>query len=557
MASHASAPACASASEARAVKTQWVLWLCLMGLSCRTPEPAAPPPPTLVMQLEDTPEPPVLAPERPARVAIELAADAGSLSKLQREVLLDGDLPLADAQTFGDPYSEHEGIFTFRGGPRRSGGAFGVIPRKPSKLTVAWSLKTGEGRAPWYGGTGWTGQPVIVRWPAVMRHSMPKLKSLRDDDDFVEVIQGSLDGSVHFIDLATGKRSRPALVTGNSIKGSVSLDPRGYPLLFVGQGIPQTRPIGLRVFELINHTEVFFLPGSDKAAPRRGWGAFDSSGLLNRATDTYVVGGENGLLYLIKLNTDFDPLALTLHVKPEVARYRYKSPGLSHFGIENSLSVVSNLAFFADNGGTLQAVDLRTMTPRWKFEAGDDTDATLALELEGERPKLYTGTEVDKTGPRGTSWLRRIDGFTGTADWQVGIKCSGALAPKKIDAGVFSTPTLGSGEVSDLVFFSVSRCPGGEDGVLLALDKRTGREVWRVLLAQFSWSTPTLLTDEDGHAWLLHGGIGGRVRLHDARTGKEVASVQLQGDIEATPSVFNGRAVLGTRANRIYGIDIR
>ena len=67
--------------------------------------------------------------------------------------------------------------------------------------------------------------------------------------------------------------SRPALVTGNSIKGSVSLDPRGYPLLFVGQGIPQTRPIGLRVFELINHREVFFLPGSDKAAPRRGWGA--------------------------------------------------------------------------------------------------------------------------------------------------------------------------------------------------------------------------------------------------------------------------------------------
>ena len=43
---------------------------------------------------------------------------------------------------------------------------------------------------------------------------------------------------------------------------------------------------GLRVFELINDSEVFFLPGSDRAAPRKGWGAFDSSGLLNRATDS-------------------------------------------------------------------------------------------------------------------------------------------------------------------------------------------------------------------------------------------------------------------------------
>ena len=41
--------------------------------------------------------------------------------------------------------------------------------------------------------------------------------------------------------------------------------------------------------------------GSDPAAPRAGWGAFDSSGLLNRATDTFVVGGENGLLYALAL----------------------------------------------------------------------------------------------------------------------------------------------------------------------------------------------------------------------------------------------------------------
>jgi outer membrane protein assembly factor BamB len=437
-----------------------------------------------------------------------------SLVSMRRELLFDGGVPLADAQTFPDAYSEHDGIFTFRGGPRRTGGAWGVIPREPHELSIAWMVETEQSKAPWFGGSGWTGQPAIVRWPAVVRHSMTRLGSLRQRNDFVEVIQGSLDGNVHFIDLATGKRSRPMLHTGNPIKGSVSLDPRGYPLLFVGQGIPQNKPIGLRVFELINDTEVFFLPGSDRAAPRKGWGAFDSSGLLNRATDTYVVGGENGLLYLLRLHTNFDPLALTLKVAPEVARYRYKSPGNEHFGIENSLSVLQNLAFFADNGGTLQAVDLRTMTPRWKFEAGDDTDATLALELETSGPKLYTGTEVDKTGPKGRTWLRRLDGLTGKPEWERSYPCQGQTGPpKKIDAGVFATPTLGTGEVSELVFFVLSRCPGPENGVLLALNKFTGKEEWRYEYPLFSWSTPTLLTDEEGHAWLLHGGIGGVVRL--------------------------------------------
>ena len=528
----------------------------LLVLSCRTPpapvpEPAVEPPPVVVVAEPPPPPPP------PSRT-IELDPHPDSLARLQRELIFDGGVPLAEEQTFGDTYSEHPGIFTFRGGPRRTGGAWGVIPREPHELSIAWTVATEQSKAPWYGGSGWTGQPVIVRWPAVVRHSMTKLGPLRQRDDFVEVMQGSLDGNVHFIDLATGLRSRPMLHTGNPIKGSVSLDPRGYPLLFVGQGIPENRPIGLRVFELINDTEVFFLPGSDKAAPRKEWGAFDSSGLLNRATDTFVVGGENGLLYLIRLHTNFDPLALTLKVAPEVARYRYKSPGNSYFGIENSLSVLQNLAFFADNGGTLQAVDLRTMTPRWKFEAGDDTDATLALELEPSGPKLYTGTEVDKTGPKGKTWLRRLDGLTGKPEWERGYHCQGSLGPpKKIDAGVFATPTVGTGEVSDLVFFVLARCPGPEDGVLVALDKHTGKEVWRYEFPLFSWSTPTLLTDEDGHAFLLHGGIGGVVRLLEARTGLEVARLQLEGDIESSPAVFNGRAVLGTRANRIYGIDIK
>jgi outer membrane protein assembly factor BamB len=460
-----------------------------------------------------------------------------------------------EAQHFPDAYALVDGVLTFRGGPRRTGGAFGTIPRQPIGLELAWQLKTSRSKAPWFGGAGWTGQPAIVRWPAVIRHSMPRLGRFRHDDALVEVIQGSLDGNVYFLDLYTGQKTRKPIHTGNPIKGSVSVDPRGYPLLFVGQGIPEKPKLGLHVYELIGHSEVFLLPGRDRDAPR-GWGAFDSSGLLNRETDTYFQPGENGLFYFLKLNTVFDPVALTLSVDPQVTRYRYRQAKQRQFGIENSISVARNLAFFADNGGNIQALDLRTFQPVWSFDAGDDTDASLTLELEDGAPVLYTGCEVDKTGPQGRTHLRKLRGLTGEQAWEVTYPCQGALTPRKIDAGVFATNAVGTGDVRDLVFFTLARCPGPEDGKLLALDKATGREVWRVDFPHYAWSSPTLLKDADGHSYLLQGDITGLVRLFDARDGREVARVDLPGEVEASPAVFEDRVVLGARNDTIYGLRI-
>ncbi len=492
---------------------------------------------------------------QPAPVtSLELEVQPDTRGRLDAE-LLDGGAAPGERGVFPEPYSSLEGVFTFRGGPTRTGGAFGTIPANPNKLEIAWSVQTEHGQAPWFGGAGWTGEPVIVRWPAVIRRSMHRLGRYRADEGLTEVIQGSLDGHVYFLDLYTGAKTRRPLDTGNPIKGSVSLDPRGFPLLFVGQGIPEKRNIGLYAYELIDDTQVFFLPGHDASALRSWWGAFDSSGLLNRKTDTYVVGGENGLVYSIKLNSDFDPIALTMKVSPVISRYRYQNAkhDAERLGVENSLTVVKNVAFFADNSGIIQAVDLRTFEPLWAFDAGDDTDASLTVEW----PALYTGCEVDRTGPKGYAHVRRLDARTGAVEWDRAYLCEGTLEPKKHQAGVFATNVIGRGDVADLVFFTLSRCPGEKKGAVVALDKETGRQVWKHDLPYFSWSSPTALTDANGKTWLLQGGIGGFVRLIDARTGKQAAQVQLVGDIEASPAVFGDRAVLATRADRIYGLRIR
>jgi outer membrane protein assembly factor BamB len=530
---------------------------CALLLGCRTAAPAPVPVVTVPAPVvAAVPAPPVVveAPAPPPAPATPTPFEVTPMGPAYEAADGSGPVDLS-TQIFPEPYAVADGVLTFRGGPTRTGGAFGTIPSKPTQLKIVWQVKTSESKPPWNGGTGWTGQPVIVRWPDVIRHSMPKLKARTGQAGFVEVIQGSLDGNVYFIDLATGQKTRPPLRTGNPIKGSVSLDPRGYPLLFVGQGIPFKSKLGLRAYDLITHKEIFLLPGRDTGAPR-AWGAFDSSGLLNRKTDTFVVGGENGFFYSLKLNTHFDPITLSLQVAPKVTRYRNAALSSHYLGIENSLAIARTLVFFSDNGGSIQALDLRTLAPVWRFDAGDDTDASLTLDYEAGAPVLYTGNEVDKTGPRGRTHLRKLDGLTGKELWERTYPCIGALTPKKIDAGVFATNAVGTGDVANLVFFTLSRCPGPENGMVLGLDKATGQEMWRHPLKRFSWSSPTLVRDGEGHTWILQGDISGSLRLLDARDGREVTSVKLHGQIEATPAVFDDMIVLGTRQSRIFGVRI-
>ena len=50
---------------------------------------------------------------------------------------------------------------------------------------------------------------------------------------------------IHFLDAATGERTRPDFTMGDIIKGSVTLDPDGFPLLYVGSRDPNYRVIAL------------------------------------------------------------------------------------------------------------------------------------------------------------------------------------------------------------------------------------------------------------------------------------------------------------------------
>ncbi len=459
-------------------------------------------------------------------------------------------------------YTEIPGVLTFRGNNYRDAPVYGTSEVTDKKLQVVWTHDTGDVSAEGshWAGAGWTGQPLLVNWPTETKAAMGFEQSVVSDRAFVEVLYPVVDGKVYRLDLATGRDVKPPMDTGFAFKGTGSVDPRGYPLLYAGMGLNEngdnTGAWRYRIFDLIQNQEVAGWDGSDAGAPRE-WGAFDSSALVNAATDTLIEPAENGLVYKVKLNAKYDPAAKTVSVDPQYTKMTYSTADSSRHGIESSAAAYRNLVFAGDNDGNIVCWDATTLQVVWVRPTGDDTDATIVLDATSEGPFLFTGNEIDKRGEAGATsgpiTIQKINALTGQQVWQWQTD---ALYDKAVNGGLMATPVLGTGEVSDLVFFNVAKTLSQKQGSLVALDKKTGTLAWRRDLPSFSWSSPLLLTGKDGHSYGIVGDSSGLLHLFDPNTGRDYSTLQLSKNIEATPAVYGNMLVVGTYAKKLYGVRI-
>lgn len=460
---------------------------------------------------------------------------------------------------FGAPeaYDMVDGITTFRGDNHRSGAAFGTRSVTEEKLEIVWTYDELTIVDPQWPGVGWTGQPLLVRWPEEVRKVM-NLNQEYKDKDFVEVIQAALDGNIYFLDLETGRPSRPHITTGFPIKGSPFIDPRGYPLLYSGMGINElkdgkTTPWKYRIFSLIDQNEIFSIPGKDPVTTRT-WGAFDSTGLVHAETDTLFECGENGILYKVKLNTEFDPTKGEISINPEIVKYKYQNLYSSRLGIEVSPVIYRDLIFFADNGGMLQCVDINTLKPKWAFNLGDDTDCTPVIEEADDGVYLYIGNEVDGQGAVGSSTVRKINALTGEQVWSRSYEC---FNNNGINGGVLSAPTVGTGDIDDVVIFNITRIGTEWGGKLVALDKKTGQEVWTKTLRYYGWSSPTVFKSDEGKSYMIFCDSQGNMYLMDPKNGETLDTVSVERNVEASPAIYNDMIVVGSYARKIFGVRIK
>ena len=466
---------------------------------------------------------------------------------------------------FGDSsqYSDLEGVTAFRGNNYRDSASFGERTVTQKKLEIVWTQPLGaiSAHGSYWPGSGWTGQPLLIHWPEDTRNMMNINQEMKSKD-LVEVIYPVLDGNIYFLDIETGKPTRDKIEIGYPIKGTAMVDPRGYPVLYTGMGINENNgkftEYKYRIINLLNQKELYTIFGRDEMA-FRGWGATDSSALLDKKTDTLLSLGENGLVYKVKLNTQFDKQAGTLTMAPNLTKYRYRSPYSDEQGIENSPAIYKNYMYFNDNGGTLQCLDLNTMKPVWIYNTEDDTDSTTVIEETSEGVFLYTANQVDKRGENGKNKtanceIRKFNALTGELIWQKDYQC---LYNYYINGGALATPVVGKDDISDIVIYSICFTGTNQDGILVALNKKTGEEVWKKKLPAYSWSSPLDFKSSDGKTYVVYCDFAGWMHLIDPVDGKTLHSISLGGNVESSPSIYNDMIVVGSYAKKIFGIKIK
>ena len=478
----------------------------------------------------------------------------------------------ANPISFGGPsrYFSLPGIPTFRGNNYRTGGSYGTVSMtartfsEPIWINYTDALETSEGG--YWTGNGWTGQPLIVQWDNETRQIMNLYSEKKAKEGLVEVVYASLDGYIYFIDLEDGEYTRDPLYLGMTFKGAGALDPRGYPLMYVGSGdytAGGTAP-HMYIISLIDGSVLFEYGNNDPAA-ERDWCAFDSSPLVDAETDTLIWPGESGVLYTVRLNTVYDKAAGSISISPDiVARTTYitsKYSGYSYWlGYECSAVIMDHYIYLSENGGMFYCVDLNTMELVWAQDTKDDSNSSPEAEYNVKTGEgyLYTAPSLHWTADDGWGSINiyKLNALTGEIVWQHEYECG---TVDGVSGGVQASPVLGKAgsNIEDLVIYPVARTPGMWSGILVALNKETGEEAWRLDMDNYTWSSPVAVYTEDNKGYLVLFDSGGLGFLIDGATGEVIDETSVQYLVEATPAIYENTIVVGTRGQEIYALKLQ
>ncbi len=434
----------------------------------------------------------------------------------------------------GKPWADlgaAEGLLTFRGNPTRTYYGQGPVP---AAAAVQWSYDVGcsnsnvGGSAQQWCGSGWTGQPAVFHPPG--------------DDSSWWVAFGGYNRKVNFLDPATGAEAYPPYATNDIIKGSITIDPDGFPLMYTGSRdnffhvVAIDRPEPQALWKL----------DANAVQPTKWNNDWDGSALV---IDDYLFeGGENSRFFIVKLNRSIGADGF-VQVAPEIV---FSTEGWDseltaavggNVSIENSVAISGNVVYFANSGGLVQGWDISSLdtggTPErvFRFWTGDDTDATIVIDNEG---MLYVGSEYERGNSRSKELGQIMKLDPSKPDdplvW-------GREARNGIDTGVWATPALHE----DLVIVAT------DDGRVLGLDRADGSERWVLRLPGPLWQSPVIVDDV-----LIQGDCNGTLHSFDmsdiTAPPMPLWEVELGGCIESTPAVLNGQIFVGTRSGKFFAI---
>jgi outer membrane protein assembly factor BamB len=413
--------------------------------------------------------------------------------------------PWVDRRTVGRPWGDAvSGLLTFRGNPTNTWYGTGPAPATP---VVKWrypdapmcSQSTDMGVTSTWCGNGWTGQPVIWERP----------------DGVTEMMFGGYDRMFHFVDTATGENTRSPILTGDLVKGSPTIDPDGYPLVYFG-----SRDNFLRIAALDRgEAEVLWKFEADLSMEGRWNDDWDGSPRI--VNDVLFEGCENSIFYAWKLNRAYGPngnvtVDPVLIFKMEswndellaaLAPSQWIGSRWQSTSIEDSVAIFEGRLYFGTSAGRVLGLDITNIEDGeapvvLDYWVGDDVDASIVIDQEG---MLYVSSEVKRYLPRGEELGQLIKLDPGKPDDPY-VWGAFSLVDPPYEGGFWATPALGDG-----VLYTVSN-----KGFLTVVDMETGEELWHDDIGSGQFTGPVHMSSPvvaDGH--LILATVSGYLRSYD------------------------------------------
>ncbi len=427
-----------------------------------------------------------------------------------------GSVPVAGggdstgAGSFGRPWSAMvPGVLTFLGNPSRSFNGSGPLPADPR---------------------------VIDRYVPAGSGAVPSSQTLvAERKDRTWAITAGLDGKVGFTDADTGEQLLSPLETSRPIRATPTLDPDGYPLLYIGGDDGVLRVVAL---DRGGTPDVLWSLRSTSVSPSQ-WGT-DWNGSPLISGDRLVVAGGNSNLHVIKLNRSMDESG-RVRVRPKLeANIPTWDDELSavlgdrQTGVDASIAMDGSIAWVVNGGGLLTGWDLSPLdrggqpTRVLRFWAGDTVKTSLTLDETGA---IYLAT----TGHRGNGRAKEL-GRVMKLDPKLP---NDPLVWSSTDAGLSEAGVVGAPVVTAGLVVVV-----GEGGELVGFDRASGQVLWIRQIQAPARATPVMVDDA-----MVLGSCDGLVRAWNLSSDgpEERWSVNVGGCVEAPVTAWKGRLFVPQR----------
>ena len=437
-------------------------------------------------------------------------------------------------------------MVAFRGNPSRTYYGKGPVPKNPHQLwqypksAPMCSDSVDKGVNSTWCGMGWTGQVNVFNLNGKQALGF-----------------GAYDRADHVVDAATGKDLLKGFTTDDLAKGTPTVDPDGYPLMYHG-----SRDSNFRIYALDRDNKLTVLWSMNAADdPPILWNNdWDGSPLI--LNDYLIEGGENSRWYIIKLNRGYDANG-KVTVNPQKV---FNGPGWDQkqlddiaaagfndgpeVSIENSLAAYKHIIYFANSGGLVQGWDTTGIesgvapTRVFRFWTGEDTDASVVVDAQG---MLYVNTEGERhnTRSKAVGHLMKLD--PSKPDNPIVWSIQGDAFDGSKD-GFWATPAIHG----DTLIAARTR------GILYGIDRASGKVLWEKRFpltgdASF-WASPVVVDNV-----LIQADCVGKMHAYDVSNPlidpPELWSVDVPSDahcIETTPVVFEGKIYIGSRNGFLY-----